>query len=392
MSQRRDAALATLRRLGVEAAVVGGDLPPDDRVGPLLGGPDAAALVDALGELGGEATARLLAERAAASSDRALRKALRRALFRLGQRGIPVPVLEAPQQPTPVAGPELEGFVSAFDGRGDRLIWIVRPQSAGGLLLLAAEVNEPEGLRDVRLVEVSRKDLRTAREGLQKDTGLRLVAADWRALDALLVEAHERAGAADRQRDYLRLRPQLVGTPPAAPTELRSVLAHPPTDDERPALLADPSTLLALPELRTWWPRPEAAAPFVEELTAVRDSPLVLGRVQQEERVAAVLARAAAALFPSEVVARRLEGTAYVLAETARGAAARQALAAAQALRAGASAGDVPLLRALVQQTLGTLLASDESRRQEERRGSLVLTPAEAVTDPRSSRPGRTRA
>jgi len=392
VSQRRDAALATLRRLGLEAAVVSGGDPPDDRVAPLLDGPDAAALADALGELGGEGAARLLAERAATSGERAVRKALRRALFRLGQRGVAVPIVEPAPQPPPVVGPELEGFVSAFDGRGDRLIWLVRARSAGGVELLAAEVNEPAGLRDVRLVEASRKDLRAARERLQKETGLRLVPADWRVLDALVVEAHERAGAPDRQRDYLRLRPRLVSTPPATPTEPRSAQAHPPTEDERPALLADPAPLLALPELRTWWPRPEAAAPFVEELTAVRDSPIVLGRMQQEERLAAVLARAAAELFPPDAVARRLEGTAYVLAETGRGAAARQALAAAQELRAGTRPADVPLLRALLQQALGTLLASEESRRQEERRGSLVLTPAEAVTDPRSSRPGRTRA
>ena len=36
--------------------------------------------------------------------------------------------------------------------------------------------------------------------------------ADWRTLDALLVEAHERAGGgAARERDYLRLRPRLTG-------------------------------------------------------------------------------------------------------------------------------------------------------------------------------------
>jgi hypothetical protein len=392
MSPRRDAALATLRRLGLEAAAVSGDAPPDERLGPLLDGPEGVALADALGEVAGEATARLLAERAAACTDRVLRKALRRALFRLGQRGVAVPAPELPPQSPAVGGPELEGFVSAFDGRGDRLIWLVRPQASGGLLLLAAEVNEPEGLRDVRLVEPSRKEMRAARERLQQDTGLRLVAVDWRVLDALVVEAHQRAGAPDRQRDYLRLRPRLVSAPPQAPQELRSVLARPPTDDERPGLLADPADLLALPELRTWWPRPEAAAPFVEEIAAVRDSPLVLGRMQQEERLAEVLDRAAAALFPSAVIARRLEGTAYVLAETGRVPAARQALAAAQALRAGAGPADVPLLRALVQQGIGTILASEESRRQEQRRGSLVLTPTEALRDPRSSRPGRTRA
>jgi len=178
VSQRRDTALATLRRLDLDVAAVSGDGPPDERLGSLLDGADGAALADALGELGGAAAARLLAEKAAGCTDRALRKALRRAVFRLGQRGITVPSIEAPRETVAAAGPDLEGFVSAFDGRGDRLIWLVRPQSSGGLLLLAAEINEPEGLRDVRLLEATRKDLRSARERLLKDTGLRLVPAD----------------------------------------------------------------------------------------------------------------------------------------------------------------------------------------------------------------------
>ena len=179
--------------------------------------------------------------------------------------------------------------------------------------------------------------------------------------------------------------------PPIPPAEPRSALATPPSDDERPRLVASSDDLLTLPELRTWWPRPDAAAPFVGEIAALRESRIVLNRMQQEDRLQAVLVRAAAALYPPLVVARRLEGTAYVLAETGRVAAARGALAAAAALRSGAGADEVPLLRTLVHQGLGTILASEESRREEERRGSLVLTPGEALTDPASSRRGHTR-
>jgi len=215
-------------------------------------------------------------------------------------------------------------------------------------------------------------------------------------LDALVVEGQRRrtaGGAApDRARDYLRVRPQLVTAPPAEPAEPHSALAEPPPESERPALLAGSAELLTQPELRTWWPSPEAAAPFLEEIAAQRDSPLVLNRMQQEDRLQAVLARAAATLYPRDIVARRLEGTAYVLAETGRVPAARQALAVAQALGAGAALDDIPFLRALVQQGIGTLLASEQERHQDERRGSLVVTPGEALTDPASSRRGRTRA
>src|SRR5262249_20418318 len=104
VSQRRDTALATLRRLDLAVAAVSGDGPPDDRLGLLLEGTDGVALADALGELGGEATARLVAEKAASCTDRALRKALRRAVFRLGQRGITVPSIEAPRETVAAAG------------------------------------------------------------------------------------------------------------------------------------------------------------------------------------------------------------------------------------------------------------------------------------------------
>lgn len=393
MSARRDTALATLHRLGLASDVAAAANLPETTLDPVLDGPDAAAVVEALGEVGGVAAASTLARRASGDAPRALRKTLRRALFRLQQRGVPVPAEEAQPVHVPVAGPDLEGLVSAFDGNGDRLIWLARPRAGGGTLLLAAEVNEPDGLRDVRLAEVSRKELRALRERLQKQSGLRLVAAPWAVLDALIVEGHERAvaqGTSDRSRDYLRLRPELVHAAPGSPVEPRSALAPPPSDDERPALVAGSGELVTLPELRTWWPRPDAAAPFVEEIAALRDSPIVLNRMQQDERLRAVLARAATALYPPQVVARRLEGTAYVLAETGRAAAARSALAAAAALRAGTGADDVPLLRALVHQGLGTILASEQSRREEERRGSLVLTPGEALTDPASSRRGRT--
>lgn len=393
MSARRDTALATLHRLGLASDVAAAANLPETTLDPVLDGPDGAAVVEALGEVGGAAAASTLARRASGDAPRALRKTLRRALFRLQQRGVPVPAEEAQPVHVPVAGPDLEGLVSAFDGNGDRLIWLARPRAGGGTLLLAAEVNEPDGLRDVRLAEVSRKELRALRERLQKQSGLRLVTAPWAVLDALIVEGHERAVAqdtSDRSRDYLRHRPELVHAAPGSPVEPRSALAPPPSDDERPALVASSGDLVTLPELRTWWPRPDAAAPFVEEIAALRDSPIVLNRMQQDERLRAVLARAATALYPPQVVARRLEGTAYVLAETGRAAAARSALAAAAALRAGTGADDVPLLRALVHQGLGTILASEQSRREEERRGSLVLTPGEALTDPASSRRGRT--
>src|SRR5262249_61937481 len=119
-----------------------------------------------------------------------------------------------------------------------RWIGLRRPRVGGGPRLVAAEVKEPEGLRDVRLADVSRRELRIVRERLQRETGLRLVPADWRVLDALVVEGQRQRSAGDvapdRARDYLRVRPQPVTTPPAAPAEPRPALGPPPPQAGRP--------------------------------------------------------------------------------------------------------------------------------------------------------------
>jgi hypothetical protein len=362
-------------------------------VSALVGAPNGPAVLAALGEVGGETiaqTLRALEERA----PKVVRKALRRALFRLEQRGVAVPPATPATAPAAAtAGPEIEGWLSGFDGRGDRIGWLVRPVG-GSLLLVAAQLNEPAGLEDVLTTEVSRKQFKQAREGIQKGTGMRLIEADWRVVDALLVEAHERAASPEPRRDYLRVRSRLTELPPARPAEPRSRRVEPPADDaEASALVVAGAALVGEPELAAWWPAPEALLPYLEELQAVRESPIVLSEAQQGDRLRTVLAHAAEALYPPAVLARRLTGTAYVLAETGRREAARQALATAAALEANpAGAPDLPFVATLVQQRLGRLFAAQLARQEDERRSSLVVTPGEALRARSSSHPGRSRS
>ena len=387
MTERRVPGTETLARLGLDAAELVAGHATEDRVLALLAGPDGGALADALGDLPSPEVAALLVRLEARAPEKAVRKAIRRALYRLAQRGVPRPAAPPEPEQSRPAAVELEGLVSAVDGRGDRILWLMRPL-ATGTLLVAAQVNEPAGLRDLQVVDVGRKQLRTTRQRIESE-GLRLVAASWRVLDALLVEAQERAGTAEPGHDYLRVRPRLTTEPPAPPAEPVSSHAQPPGGaEEAAALAADSIQLIKEPEFRAWGPAPEAAAPYVEEVDAIRQSPIVLTPLQQQERLREVLARAAAALYPPATLARRLAGTAYVLAETRRPAAARLALAVAAAVReAPARAHEVPFVAALVGAGVEGLFASPEP----EREGALVLTPAEALRARRSSRPGHTQ-
>lgn len=387
MSDRRAEADAALAGLGLSAAALESGDVPLARLVELAGTDDGPALIAALGELPSAAVAARLAELEPAV-DRSRRRDVRRALYRLRQRGIASPTPAPTPAPPAALASDVEGLVSACDGRGDRLIWLIRSSASGGTLLVAAQVNEPDGLRDLQVVDVTRKQLRTARQGLARDTGLRLVPADWRVLDALVVEAEARGGA--KPGAYAKVRARLTSAPPLAPVEPHPARLAPPDADEASTLVAASASLLEQPELRTWWPTPDQVAPFVTEIEGIRESPLVLSRVQQEERIRDVLRRASVVLFPPAVLARRLAGTAYVLAETGRDPAARQALAVADALRARPEqAADVPLVAALAGRAFGALAAA-EARREDERKSALVMTPAE-LRARASSRPSRTR-
>ena len=390
MSTRHDDAIAALTRLGLDPDAVATGTLPAERIAAALRGPDAATAVAALGELGNDAVAATLVASEAELTDRALRKAVRRALYRLGQRGVAVPERPPAAPTTPrLAEPEIEGLITAFDGAGDRLVWLMKPAAGAGTLLVAAELNEPRGLGHVEGGEIARKQLRNARARLEKESGLRLVAADWRVLDALLVEGHHRA--ASPEHDYLRVRRRLTTDAPAAPAEPVSRHVSPPAPHEVGGLLAAAPALLEEPEFSSWWPAPAAAEPFLAEMAQIDDSPIVLPPLQKEERVRTILERAAGVLFPPEALVRRLEGTAYVFAETNRGPAARQALASASALRQHPmTAHQVPLVAALVQRAIGLLLAQRQSQHEDERRGSLIMTPEEARARA-SARPPHTR-
>jgi hypothetical protein len=393
VSERRARAAAVLRAHGLDAETFdAATLTPETARAGLVA-PDGAAFAEALAELGNTHVASVLQALDAEMPERAHRKLLRRALHRLRERGISVAAL-APLTPAPRARPEpeREAWLSAVDGTGTRLVWVATAGPGGGWLLVAAELNEPAGLTDLRVSDVPRKQLRAARQHL-RERGIALVSVPFAVADALLVEGQERRGHVERPLDYLRVRPRLTTAAPSAPDEPRSPHVAAPEDDEREAYVATSASLLAEPELALWWPHPSEAAPFLRELDALADSPIVLSPTQQEGRLAATLARAADAFYPRPIVARRLRATAYVFAETARLAAARTALAVADALdRDATGRRDIPVLTALTHQGLGRLAAAHTAERQRERQGALVVTPGELLRDRSGARPTRTRS
>ncbi len=382
---------ANLRAAGFDPAA-----PPAEalaRLGELRAAPGVspAAIARALGAIASAEAAAMLAAMEAGARG-ALRREVRRALFRLGQRGIaPAAVAAAPARPaaSPPAAPGLSALFSPVDADGARVVWLVKERRGGGLARLWGLLADSEGLINVALSELSRRELRTERAEMERRAGVTMVEGDAGLADYILCEAFRRTPADRRSQvgNFLTLRTEIVGSPP--PTEI----VHPIYAEMASALEHEPAAdLLKEPEIGAWKFPPAAIKPYVDEIKSIRESVLVLNRVQQEERINVIVERAVGELLGGERadgVRRRLEDIAYYMARSGRRESAGWAAAAAARLRDGADPGRIAFFQALIRAQLGAVFAEEQERAREEPR--LIMTPAEAMRAQQQQAPPRRR-
>ena len=342
------------------------------------------AIAHRLGGIASEESARLLQRLGRDSADKRVRKEAKRALYRLEQRGVRVPEAPVEPAPAPAAAPSIEGYVSAIDGRGDQLVWLVKPQP-GGIAHLFAVINDPEGLRESALNSVTRKALKELRAALERKHELRLVEIDWRYADFLMHRAFEwsRTRGTRMVGDYSALRAQLTRHPaPEALPPIALARIGPAVLTAEAALLEQSGGLLEEPEFRTWFLSDEQLRPFLDELAGAKDSPLVLNRAQQEERFEQIIQRAIDTTFDAQSRpswARRLWEMGYYLAVTRRPERAAQAVAAARALEGDSSVRDLPFCAHLVRASLAFFFQLALEKEEEQAKTSLIMTPQQAT-------------
>jgi hypothetical protein len=368
-----DQALATLRALAGRPGV------------------STATIASALGRVGSAAAADILAEMEAGSSG-ADRREIRRALFKLRQRGIapstPIGVATPVERPAPAAAePALSALVSPIDSEGARIVWLLKSRPQGGVNRLWGLVSESEGLIGAKSQRLSRRELRAERAELEQQTGLKMVEAAWRLADFIVCEAYRRTPEANRRRagNFFALRAEMIATAPLTEAEF----VHPVYTEMAAQAEGEPSAeLLKEPEIIGWKFAPAGLKPYADEIAGLRESVLILNPVQQEERANTVVDRAIGELFAGERgtrVRRHLEDVAYYMAHTSRSAAAGWAVAAAAEIRKGADLKRLAFFQGLVRAQLSSVLAEQREREKEEPR--LIVTPAEAMR----ARASRTR-
>ena len=379
---------AHLRDLGFDPAAAPADAIA--RLEALSGaiGVSEAAIVRGLVKIATTESAAVLARMEMRASG-ASRREIRGALFRLRQRGIEPPPSAAPAHndsapPAATSEPGLTALLSPADGDGARVVWIMKARPGAGLKRLWGLVSERDGLFGISLSSLTRKELRNERTDLERRAGVALIDADWHLADFILSDAYRRTPESQRGevRNYFALRTELIAQSP--PAELR----HPIYDEFAADLVKEPSPdLIKEPEIAAWTIAPDSVKAYAGEIANLRDSLIVLSRIQQEERVVTVVERALDELLTGETamrLRRHLEDTAYYFARTARRNQAASAAAAAARLRDGGDLKRAPFFQAFMRAQLGALIAEEEVHQREEPR--LIMTPAEAIRAQQTAR------
>lgn len=337
-----------------------------------------AAFARGLGNIADPAAAAILAGMETSAAG-ALRREIRRSLFKLRQRGIDAPATASSTSDTAhlPATDRLTALFSPIDGEGARIVWIMKPRMQGGVTRLWGVVSETEGLAGAIAAGLSRKELKSEREEIESRAGIKMVEGDPRLADFILCEAYRRTPEARRARvgDFLALRAEIIATP--APTEL----AHPIYEELGSDIPPEPALeLLKEPGLLEWRLTAAEIGPYVEELGRANESVIVLNEIQQRERINIIVERAVGELFSGEPgvrARRRFEDLAYYMLRSGRREPAALAAAAARQIQNQSDLKRSIFFQSMVRTQLGAIVAEEQQHAQQEPR--LIVTPAEAM-------------
>jgi hypothetical protein len=307
-----------------------------------------------------------LAETAA---DRAVRRAAKRALYRLSQRGVtpapPPPTAPVVRRGTPHA---VRAWLSGIDGSGSRALWILFEGAYGGGALCSLILNDVVGIAEVAGGDITKRRLEAELASLRAAQKLPWVETDPARALGLVVEA-------------LELHRERGTSPPPAFGRWQPFFAEvaaagsPSVPEADPALVNRSVELLGLPEMAGWFLDPEAVQSDALEVQEARESRLVVSDQIKAERQESILGRVIEREFTPEARrrwSRRFAEMAWIFAATDRAEHAAIAAAGAAAFAdSQASLSHHPLARALAQRALelaaevaaGRLRAADVSRK-----------------------------
>ncbi|EFK97155.1 hypothetical protein LDC_0797 [sediment metagenome] len=301
--------------------------------------------------------------------EKAVQKAIKKAAFRLRQKGILLPEQEDAAAPVLKSGKAAESDPTAYlgpiDGTGSRPVFICAPQRTGGVGVAVGVVNDAQGVIEFAFTRHSKKRMKEIKELFFSKLPGMVETALSHAADVL--ERAYQAGkpeVSDSARAYLQFRPWLL--------ERSSRMQRPAIHDflsfdatsSGPLTEAQVQRLLGHGLMASWVMDLKSLRPLIEEIRRAEESRIFISEGQRLEHIQRKIHESLSNLFSEDhrqALRYRLEEMAYVFFKSGEEGPARGCLAVASSL----SEKDSPLranpfLRILVERSLTHYLKSSK--------------------------------
>jgi len=320
------------------------------------------------------------------------RKHVKRALYRLRQKGIVWEEPEAKEEsiwkPPPV--PKPHGMLSLIDGEGERMVIIDVPIGFSKSLFMDAVVNDREGLINYRNRITYTKNIQYAMEEFfnsSKDVFIKIDPAYCRFI---LEEARDislRKGK-ELPRDFIedidnmaRLIPKMEVHPLYQRVDKEQLRSNPLSKEEIIALLEADTTPIPTIDL-------SILDPYFQEYMTATESRIILSEFQQTTRKEEIYRRAVADIFgrseKKHGIRRRLEEIGYFTLVKGFEKEARAFVAAALEVEEGQTGESLTtnsLLMALVRHSLEVHREMQHEKKEEEKNSLLIRRPRATLID-----------
>jgi hypothetical protein len=273
--------------------------------------------------------------------DKKIRKVIKRSLYRLKGKGIPIeevtlerggPVFRPFQADPP------RGWGGGYDFLGQRFLVLAVPHKGSGWTVIQGIISDTQGLVDFSCGEMNRRGFKTFFEEVQKGSPFPLVEIEPSYVGFLFNEAYQltiQKGKTPPQ-DYLRMKGEIERI--KKDEEKALIYSHIEESkiegDER--MLQRGGDLLKMDFYSGWRIDEEEIRPYADEVWEAEESKLILNPTQKEVRFQEIYQRALSSLFPEErrlLYRRRMEEMAYVLFKLGREEEARISLTVALDLK-----------------------------------------------------------
>ena len=376
------AGLTELQKRGVALDGPAGEVVPRLKAEFGKGRAGDLAIIFSLGKIFDPLALAALQEFDERAIDKNIKKEIKRALFKLSQKGLAAPekaVESRPAAPLFASEPDVEAFMSPVDGGGGRLIWVAKAQPGRGLQVIQAMLHDGEGLLRFGGMQMRRKELRKMAEEIKQQHGVTMIAVPWAYADHAIYEGYEKAKARGQSglENFHEVRSILATGKPKPTTH--PIYEKLNAEQVREGAWREQSRrLLDEPELRYWILTDQWVQEYLPQLHEAQTSRLVLNPLQKEERFNAIVREAVKELCTGEsgqAFKRRMEDMALYFYETSRKDLAGLSLAVALQVGEGDPGPlDVSFLTGLMQKSFAIFLSQEKAKKEEEQ-SSLIIKP-----------------